>query len=263
MLVALTREVSRSIGDCEVTFIERMPIDVALARRQHEAYCVALGRHGLAVIRLPARDDQPDAVFIEDPLLVLDEVAIVLSPGAASRRAELDSLVPVIEQFRPVERITLPATIDGGDVLRIGRRLFVGESTRTNTHGVRALDELASPHGYGVIPIRVRGCLHLKSGCTCVGDRVLINADWVDSEPFRDFAPIPVAEPWAADVLQLPDSILIPSSFPETAARLAGLGYAVDAIDVSELQKAEAGVTCMSVIFEAPALPPDLQRLVI
>lgn len=254
MLLAITREVSDSLAECEVTFIDRSTIDIGRARRQHARYVQALGDAGLTVVTLPALHEQPDAVFVEDPLLVLDEVAIALSPGAPSRRPEIESLVPVVEQFRTVDRIALPATIDGGDILRVGRTLYVGRSRRTNDDGIDALDRITGGFGYDVVPVAMEGCLHLKSGCTYIGDRVLINSDWVDASPFASLDPLEVAasEPWAADVLHLPDIIVMPAGFPATQSLLEASGHSVITVDVSEFQKAEAGVTCLSVVFDAP-----------
>jgi len=263
--LALTRAVSRSLGECEVTFFERQPIDIATAEAQHSTYCHVLRRHGLHVLRLPAEHALPDAVFVEDPVLVLDEVALALRAGAASRRGEVDSMLPVLERVRTVERMRAPATADGGDIVQIDHTLFIGRSTRTNDAGIRQIEEIVRPHGYRVVPVAMQGCLHLKSGCTWTGDRVLLNPDRVDATPFQEWRPIhvPETEPDAADVLRLATRVLIPASFPLTAALLRHEGYAVEPIDVSELQKAEAGVTCLSVIFDVETLPAGLEPLLL
>jgi dimethylargininase len=264
MPIALTRAVSRMLSECEVTYVERSPIDVARAAAQHDAYCRVLAAHGLTVLRLPAQDEMPDAVFVEDPVIVLDEVAIALMSGAASRRAEAESILPILRLFRPIETLRLPGTVDGGDVVRIDRTLFIGRSSRSNSEGIRQLGELVTAHGYRVVPVPMQGCLHLKSGCTWVGDgRVLINPAYVDASSFQLYSPIcvPAAEPAAADVLRLGDAVLMPDTFPLTAALLKREGYAVETVDVSEFQKAEAGVTCLSVIFEAEALPQEAAAL--
>jgi dimethylargininase len=263
MLAALTRSVSSSFANCQVTYLERTPIDVQRAAAQHADYCAALQRHAITVLRLPAEDALPDAVFVEDPLLVLDEVAIALRPGASSRSAEVASLVPVIARFFPVERLPQDGTVDGGDVLRVGRTLYIGLSTRTTTEGARSLAGVVARFGYTVVPVRVHGCLHLKSACTWLGDRVLLNPQWLDTAPFRTARPLHVAETWAADVLLLPEALLMPASFPATTALLQQHGYDVETVDVSELQKAEAGVTCMSVLFHTAVVPRDLQSLVV
>jgi len=252
MLIAITRDVSASLGDCEVTFIERRPIDVDRARVQHAAYVAALEAIGLVVVRLPALDALPDAVFVEDPVHVLDEVAIALSPGASSRRAEVEPLIDAISAYRPIERIGPPATIDGGDILRIGRRLYVGRSMRTNDAGILALGSIAGRYGYEVRAVPMKDCLHLKSGCTSIGGQLLINPEWIDADAFRehDTLSVPEGEPSAADILVLPGTIIMPASFQRTAALLRSEGHHVITIDVSEFQNAEAGVTCLSVVFD-------------
>jgi len=255
--IAVTRVPSRSIAHCEVTYVQRSPIDPDLARAQHRAYVDTLRDHGLTIIELPAEDALPDAVFVEDPVIVLDEVAVALHMGAPSRRPEVDSLVHAITPFRSVVRMDEHGTVDGGDVLRIGRTLYVGLSTRTDAAGLHALADVVGTCGHTVCPVRVHGCLHLKSACTWLGDRLLMNPDWIDTAPFADLPRLRVAEPWAADVLGLPDPaatgaparIVMPASFPRTRDMLRHNGYDVRAVDVSELQKAEAGVTCMALVF--------------
>lgn len=265
MRLALTREVSSSLAACEVTFVERAPIDVGRATLQHHTYTDRLRAHGLTVLRLPARHHLPDAVFVEDPVIVLDDVAVALRSGAPSRRAEVDSIVPVLDAIREVRRIVEPGTVDGGDVLRIGRTLFVGLSTRTNAEGIRQLGAALLPFDYHVVPVPIRDCLHLKSGCTFLGREVILNPAWVEPTVFRGYPAVhvPDSEPGAADVLLLEDAILMADSFPRTAELVCTLGHAVETIDVSEFQKAEAGVTCLSVLFEAPSLGPDLEPLVL
>jgi dimethylargininase len=192
-------------------------------------------------------------VFVEDPAIVLDEVAIVTRPGAESRRGETVSIAEGLSPFRDLCYIREPGTLEGGDVIRIGKTLFVGMSRRTNREGIAQLAELLGPFHYCVVPVEVHGCLHLKSGACWAGDNViLVNRQWVDTSQFRDFKMIEVAndEPSAADVLSLGYTLLVPASFPRTSEILEAAGFHVLPIDVSELQKAEAGVTCMSLIFE-------------
>ena len=220
------------------------------AREQHAAYVAVLEDCGLEVVTLPAIDELPDAVFVEDPVHVLDEVAVALSPGAPSRVPEVAPLANAISVYRPVVWIEPPATIDGGDILRIGRTLFVGRSGRTNEAGIQAFARIAGERGYDVRAVAMRDCLHLKSGCTSIGERVLINPAWVDLDAFREYDPLPVpsSEHAAADVLQLPGVVVMPDTFPKTTVRLRDLGFEVRTVDVSEFRKAEAGVTCLSVL---------------
>jgi len=234
-------------------FQGRVAIDVGKAAEQHAAYEACLRRLGLRVISLPLLPDHPDGVFVEDPAVVLDEVAVITRMGAESRRGESASLAEALAPFRPLVHLLEPATLEGGDVVRMGRTLYVGLSRRTNQEGVRQLAAIAEPLGYRVAPVRVTGCLHLKSACCAVNaDTVLMNRDAVDAGAFREcrVLDVPPQEPWAADVLAIGTTVLIPASFPRTAQLLAATGFAVEPIDVAELQKAEAGVTCMSLVFD-------------
>lgn len=253
MLTAITRQVSPSIDRCELSFHQRQPIDVEKAIRQHAAYEEQLADLGARVVRLPAERDLPDAVFVEDPAVVVDEIAVISRMGAVSRRPEAGSLAQTLALYRPLEYMTEPATLDGGDVMRIDRTVYVGLSARTNRDGVRQLASLLAPHGYEVRPIEVRGCLHLKSGCTYVGNNtVLVNRSWIDARGLDGFELIDVAddEPAAANALLIGDTLIVPASFPKTEVLLERRGFRVRSLDLSELQKAEAGVTCTSLIFE-------------
>jgi dimethylargininase len=190
-------------------------------------------------------------VFVEDPALVLDEIAIITRMGAQSRRGESESLAAALAGLRPVMRMREPATLEGGDVVQMGKMLYVGLSRRTNAEGARQLAELVEPHGYRVLPVQVTGCLHLKSACCAVSnDMVLANRTLFDSSAFKcKMIDVPAEEPGAADVLRIGDTVLIPATFPRTARLLEESGFTVQPLDVSELQKAEAGVTCMSLVF--------------
>ena len=202
--------------------------------------------------------EYPDAVFVEDPAIVLDQVAVMTRIGAASRRGESASLAAALTPYRALRWIGEPGTLDGGDVVRIGSTLFVGRSKRTNDAGITQLAQEVAPIAYAVKAVDVRRCLHLKSGCTYLGrGAVLANREWVDLAPFAGYRVIdvPPAEPAAADVLAIGDTVIVPASFPETAGILDRGGWRVLPVDVSELQKAEAGVTCMSLIFES--VPPS------
>lgn len=254
-LTAITRDVSPNIGDCELSFYQRQPIDVAKAIAQHEAYRCCLAALGARIVSLAAEPGLPDAVFVEDTAVVLDEIAVIAHMGAASRRAEVASVAEALARYRPLEFLKAPATLDGGDVLRIGRSLFVGLSRRTNRQGVEQLSDLVRHYGCQVQPVEVTGCLHLKSACSYVGnDTILVNRSWIAVEPLQGYEllNVPEEEPNAANALLLNGAIIIPNSFPKTSALLEERGFRVRTVDVSELQKAEAGVTCCSVIFEDP-----------
>jgi len=235
-----------------LTHLAREPIDVARAADQHAAYEARLRSHGAAIVRVAASPEFPDAVFIEDTAIVLDEVAVLTRPGAASRRGELAAVAPVLEKYRPVVALESPATLDGGDVLRIGRSLHVGRSSRTNEQGIDELQRLAGPFGYRVVPIDFTGCLHLKSAVTELADGLLLlNPTWVSATAFPgcDAVAIDPGEPHAANALLIGDSVVYPSQYPRTLERLLKRALRVDPIDSSELAKAEGGVTCCSLIF--------------
>ena len=254
-LMAITRAVSPSMNDCQLAFAERRPIDIAKAVAQHDQYQACLRSLGIAVVSLPALPDLPDAVFVEDPAIVLDEIAIITRMGAESRRGESASLAEAVARFRPLRWIAAPGTLEGGDVVRMGSALFVGRSARSNDAGIAQLARELAPFGYAVRAVEMRACLHLKSACTYLGhDTLLANRSWVDLATFGNARVIDVApgEPAAADALAIGDTVIIPASFPETAHTLEDAGWRVLPIDVSELQKAEAGVTCMSLVFDGP-----------
>lgn len=252
MQTALTRAVSRSLDECALSFIHREPIDLERARRQHRAYEETLGRLGVRVVSLPAEDDLPDAVFVEDTAVVVDELAVMTAPRLEARRREVSSVAEELAHFRPRSFLAGEASLEGGDVMRIGRTLYVGLSARSNAAGIAQLRAALEPHGYEVRAAEFQGCLHLKSACSHLGrNTVLANPDWVDCGQFGDIEVVEVAEvePAAANVLAVSDVLVLPANYPETRKTLERAGFDVVAVDVSELQKAEAGVTCCSVIF--------------
>jgi dimethylargininase len=254
MRIALTRDLDSSLARCELSFVERAPIDVALARRQHAAYCLALVELDCRVVALPMAPGHPDGVFVEDTAVVVDELAVMTRPGAASRRAEVDSVAEVLAGYRTLRRIEAPGTLDGGDVMRIGRTLYVGRSARSNDAAIVQLQALLAPYGYMVHGVPTRGCLHLKSAVTCVADgTVLLQPAWVDRTAFPGLRVIEVdpAEEHAANALRIGEAIVYPDCFPRTRDRLDAAGVRVVAVDVSELQKAEGAVTCCSIVFDA------------
>jgi dimethylargininase len=255
MLTAITRGVSASLATGELTFRDRVPIDIPLARRQHEEYERTLGELGVQVDHLPPEDALADAVFVEDVGMMLDEIGIVTSPGAASRRAETESIAHAMGRYRPVHRLTAPATLDGGDVVRVDRTLYVGLSSRTNSAGIDQLGALVSPLGYTVRAVPVHGALHLKTACTYAGGGVLLaNPEWAAMNAFGDIEILAVDEnePWGGSVLAIGNTLVMPASFPRTRAKLEAHGFTVAAVDLSELQKAEGGPTCLSIVFDAP-----------
>jgi dimethylargininase len=251
---ALTRDVSAAIARCELTHLERAPIDFEIARRQHEAYERTLSDLGCTVHRLaagPGDDDMPDSVFIEDTAVVFRELAIVTRPGAPSRRIETAAVAAALAHHRALRHIEPPGTLDGGDVLVVSRRVFVGSSARTNRDGVDQISRILTPLGYAVEPVEVRGCLHLKSAVSALdGGTLLINREWTDASRFAEFDLIDVdpSEPFAANVLRIGDRVVCPSEYPRTCGRLRRRGLHVRAVAAGELAKAEGGVTCCSLI---------------
>lgn len=272
MLIAITRQVSPSINRCELTYHAKEPIDVAKAIAQHEAYEDCLRSLGVCVVSLTVEPDLPDAVFVEDAAIVVDEVAVIPVMGAASRRLETESLARALSVYRRLKFMRAPATLDGGDVMRIERRIFVGSSSRTNAEGIAQLRAALAPFDYEVTVVDVKQCLHLKSACCYVGaNSILVNRELIDVTRLAgfDLIDVPQSEPGAANVLLIEDVIddakesmiagaaedavkdvvIVPSAFPQTISLLEARGFKVIAIDVSEFQKAEGGVTCKSIIF--------------
>ncbi len=254
MHLALVRDVSPAIGRCELSHLARAPIDVARATRQHAGYVKALTAAGCSIEHLPPAPELPDGVFVEDTAVVLRELAVITRPGAASRRAETASVAEALRRHRPLECITEPATLDGGDVLVSGRTLFVGLTARTSTLGAAELARITVSAGYTVRTVPVTGCLHLKSAVTEVGDRtLLINPAWVDASLFEDYRLIcsdPV-ELFGANALCIGDAVIYPAEFPRTGKRLRNEGFEVREVEASELAKAEGGVTCCSLVLRA------------
>ena len=249
MLIAITREPSPSLGACELTHLERRAIDLDLARAQHRQYTAALRAAGCEVVTLAEAPELPDSVFVEDPAIVLDELAILTRPGAPSRRGEVPELARALAPYRRCAQIEAPATLDGGDVLRIGKTLYVGRSGRSDEAALVQLRAIVTPLGYEVVGVPVLGCLHLKSAITEIGEGVLLaNREWVDTGRFGDATIIDVApgEPSAANALKVGERLIYPSSYPETAARLSS--FDVLYVDASEVIKAEGAVTCCSLI---------------
>lgn len=251
MLVAYTRAVSPTLAECELTHLEREPLDVAAAVAEHATYEALLAELGATVRRLPAEPTLPDAVFVEDTAIVLDEVAVISRPGARSRRPETRTVAAALAAHRPLARIQGPAMLDGGDVLAAGRCLYVGLSSRTNREAVVQLANLLAPFEYDVVPVQFAGCLHLKSAVTRVADDLLlVNPDWVNPQVFGGHRAVDVdpAEPHAANALPLGGAVIHPRHHPRTRGRLEAEGLRVAPVAMDELTKAEAGVTCCSLL---------------
>jgi dimethylargininase len=256
-MLAWVREVSPKLALCELSYVARAPLDPALAARQHHAYAHALQELGCELHWLAPLPEHPDGVFVEDSAVVLPETAVITRAGVLSRRGESASVAAALAQHLPIVRIEEPGCLEGGDVLRIGRSLYVGASARTNPAGIAALAGALAPFGYRVRTVRLSGCLHLKSACTFIApDTLLVNPEWVEPAAFGCGRLIAVddREPYAANTLTLASTTLISLSYPRTRERLELAGVRTRALDVGELHKAEAALTCLSLLLE-PADP--------
>jgi len=252
-LIGITRPVSQAIDRCELTHLERIPIDLKRAIAQHYEYEKTLESLGVELLRLPEEPDLPDAVFVEDIAVVLDECAILTRPGADSRKPETQSVARALAPFRTLHPIQAPGTLDGGDVLVVGKRIWVGLATRSNHSAIDQMQALLEPYGYAIYAVPVSGCLHLKSAVTqLVQDTLLINPVWVDPANFpgMKFIEVEPAEPYAANALLVGETVIYQPAYPKTLLRLEAAGLHARLLDQSELAKAEGALTCCSLIFK-------------
>lgn len=258
---AITRGASESLSQCELTHQARVPIELDVARRQHADYERCLERLGCELIRLPEEPDMPDAVFVEDTAVVLDEIALIARPGSASRRLEIESVAAALQPLRDVVRIVSPGVLDGGDVLVVGKDIYVGLSSRTNTQAVDQMHRWLACYGYRIRSVEVNGCLHLKSAATAVSENtLLVNPDWIDSRVFDSYEILKVHpdEAYGANGLCIGETVIYTLAFPRTAERLDKRGIRIEFVDMSELAKAEGAVTCCSLVFASKRhLPND------
>jgi dimethylargininase len=254
MLTAITRKVSSSLANCELSFIERKPINMEKARAQHHAYESLLEKLGAKVLSLPEEPDLPDSMFVEDPAIVLDEIAIICPLGTETRRKEAASLATALEPFRKLTYVKLPGMLEGGDVLRAGKRLFAGVTQRSSAEGIRQLAVITEHYGYNLTAVPITGCLHLKSAVTYLGRNTLVgNRGWFHWKRFEgfDWVDVDPTEPHAGNALAIGESVVFPASFPKTRARIEAKGFHLESLDICELQKAESGLTCSSLLFDS------------
>lgn len=254
MLTAITRKISPDFNQCELTHLGRQAIDIEKAIHQHQSYENILSSLGVEIISLPAEKGLPDAVFVEDTAVVLNEMAVITRPGAESRRGETITIEKALSTFRKTQRIQVPATLDGGDVLVIGKMIYIGLSSRSNKEGLQQMHTFLAEYGYQVKGVKVHDCLHLKSAVTQVADHMLlINPTWIDKYHFTEFELMEVdpGEPYAANGLLIGSQFIYPDANPKTLARLQQAGIKVITLDISEIAKAEGAVTCCSLVFHA------------
>jgi dimethylargininase len=258
---AITRAVGAALGDCALTFVDRAPIDLPRAEAQHAAYVEALRRAGAIVEALPADAALPDSVFVEDTAVVLDEAAVVARPGTPLRQRETPTMATALSAYRKLLRIVAPATLEGGDVLRLGRDFYVGLSSRTNGAGFSQFASIVRAFGYRATPIEVKGCLHLKTAVTALdAETLLINPSWIDAAalPVVRLLVVPPDEPFGANALVVNGVVHLSARSKRTTELVEKAGFSLTALDVSEFEKAEAGLTCLSLIFstESERVPP-------
>jgi dimethylargininase len=248
---AFVREVSAQLARCELSFLERAPIDVQRARDQHAAYVATLAELGCRIEWLAALEEHADGVFVEDTAVLTPEVGVITRPGAASRRGEVDSVAHALAARLPLVRVQAPATLEGGDVLQVGRAFYVGASARSNAAGVAQLSAALAPFGYTVEALPLHGCLHLKSAVTFIPpETLLVNPEWVDAARLRGARVVAVApeEPYGANTLSVGAVTLVSAAYPRTRDRLMAAGIDTRVLEVGELHKAEAALTCLSLI---------------
>ncbi|MEV0894114.1 dimethylargininase [Promicromonospora sp. NPDC050262] len=245
----LVRPPSPALADGELTHLERVPVDADLAARQWARYADVFRDLGWAVRELPAADEHPDGVFVEDTVVVFDDLMVLTRPGALSRRGEIESMRPVAEATgREVAEIIEPGTLEGGDILKVGRTVYVGRTARTNAEGAAQLRALLEPRGWRVVEVPVTRALHLKSAVTALPDGTVIGHVPLVDDPsrFESFLAVPEAEGTAVVVLD-ETTVLLSESAPATAELLRGRGLTVLTTPVTEFEKLEGCVTCLSV----------------
>lgn len=250
--IALVRSPSSRMADGIVTYGDREPVDANLATRQHAGYVAAVVDAGWEIREVAPADDLPDSAFVEDTVVVCDDLAVLARPGAAERRAEVAGTEEAVRALGlDVARIEEPGTLDGGDVLRVDTTLYVGRGGRTNAEGIRQLRRHAGPRGFAVVPVPLKRVLHLKSAVTALPDRTVIAADpaLLDSSPFPAMRIVP--EEAGSHVILLGEgTVLMAASAPRSAELFDDLGFDVVAVDIGEFEKMEGCVTCLSVLVQ-------------
>ena len=246
---ALVRRPARNLADGLLTHIERTVVDPALAETQWRGYVAALEAEGWETIEVEPAPELPDSVFIEDAVIMFGDLAVVASPGAETRRGETAGAEAAVARLGiPLQHLDLPGTLDGGDVLKVGRTVYVGRSLRTNDEGIEALRGILAPRGYTVVAVPISRALHLKTAVTALPDGTVIGFPPLVDDPsvFETFLPVPEAHGTAVVVLD-DRTVLMSSAAPLSAGLFAQRGYRVVTVDISEFEKLEGCVTCLSV----------------
>jgi dimethylargininase len=248
---ALTRKPGRNVFR-GLTTANLGPPNYAIIIKQHASYVEALKTIGVTVIELDPQPDYPDAHFVEDTAVVMPEVAVIARPGAAARQGEEESIADVLREYREIEFIQNPGTLDGGDVLMIDNHFFIGISERTNPEGAEQLGGILEKFGKTWAFIKVGAGLHFKSSVNYVGkNSILVTRDFANHEALNGYDKIAVdrEEEYSANTLWINDHLLMPKGFPKTRIKLKSLGLPIIELDVSEMQKMDGGLTCLSIRF--------------
>jgi dimethylargininase len=249
---AVVRGVPDTLNKCVRTHSLRQRVELQLARKQHDEYCKALQERNLEIVRIPADNSFPDCVFVEDPAVVYADHAIICSMGAKSRTGEIELVEATLRHiFKKVTRINPPATIEGGDVLKVGNDLYVGLTSRTNLEGINQLRMAMKNHECRVIPVEVKNILHFKSACTYIGDDYIVaNPGYFDLGVFSSFKliPLPKAEAYAANCLAINGIVYISKGYPMTRKLIEKEGFDTGELEVSEFKKCEGSLTCLSIL---------------
>ncbi|MGB9713526.1 MAG: dimethylarginine dimethylaminohydrolase family protein [Candidatus Bathyarchaeales archaeon] len=247
---AVVRPVPNSYDCCVRANAER--IDVALAKKQHAKYCKALEELGLKLIWVKGDDSLPDSCFVEDTAIIIGEKAIICNMKVKSRAREVIEVAKVLEKLKGTHYIKPPATIDGGDMLKIENKIFVGLSGRTNLQAVQQLRKILNGCDVETVPVKIQNVLHLKSACTYLGDNhVILSMGHFDADMLRNYEKIvvPRGEEYAADCLAVNGTILMAKGYPKTKKMIEEAGFSVKELEMSEFRKGEGALTCLSIIF--------------
>ncbi len=251
---AIVREVADTFQWATVATPPEVPISVRLAKEQHRAYVQALRDAGVEVMVLPADDRFPDCCFVEDCALLVGRTALITNIGISTRRGEEATIAAALQGEVRIERMESPATLDGGDCLVVGHKIYVGLYNRTNAEGAKRVREVFEPMGYTVVPVPLHGGLHLKSACSYAGEgRILLAEYTIPPDVFRgvEIITVPGAEAYAANCVSIASKILMSDGYPTARRMIEAAGFEVIALDTSEIRKADGALTCLSVLIRS------------